>query len=78
MRIDRSPRDVELLADLLVRVTEREQMENLALTIADRFERRLPIRDDELRSQIGIDVAFAGATWRTALINSVSDVRWGT
>jgi hypothetical protein len=50
----------ELLADLLVRVAERKEIEDVALTIADRFERRLPVRDDELRSQLGIDVTLAG------------------
>jgi hypothetical protein len=40
MRIDRADRDEELLADLLVRVAEREQIDDVSLLLGERVECR--------------------------------------
>src|SRR5216684_1801484 len=56
--IDGPDRDKELLADLLVRVSECEQVEDVALPVGDRLQRRHAVGDDELRAEIGIDVAL--------------------
>src|SRR6266542_2082682 len=58
--VDGSYRDEELLADLLVRVPECEQVEDVALPVGQRLERRHAVGDDELCAEIGVDVALAG------------------
>src|SRR6478672_7261797 len=60
VRVDGSYRDEELLADLLVRMPECEQVENVALPVGYRLERRHAVGDDELRAEIGVDIALSG------------------
>src|SRR6266576_6152348 len=60
VRVDGSHRDEELLTDLLVRVSECEQVEDVALPVGYGLERRRAVGDDELRAEIGVDVALAG------------------
>src|SRR4051794_26499739 len=58
-RIDRAHRDEELLRDRLIRIAEGEQMDDVALAVGERLERRRAAGNDELRAQAGFDVAGA-------------------
>jgi hypothetical protein len=57
VRVDRADGDEELLADLLVRVAEGEQVDDVARSFGERLEVRRAAGGDELRAEIGLDVA---------------------
>jgi hypothetical protein len=52
MGVDRADRDEQLLADLLVRVAEREQAEHVAFAVRERLQRGGVVSDDELGAEI--------------------------
>ena len=52
-------RDEQHRGDLLIRVSERQQEEDVALPFRDRLSELSGIRDDDITAQLGTDVARA-------------------
>jgi len=51
VRFDRTDRDEEHRGDLLVRIAERQQDEDVALPFRDRLGERGGVRDDEIAAK---------------------------